>query len=620
MVQKDDYIELVEKAQGGHEGSLDELAQLATDRLRTYVYRQTLDSHLAEDIVQESMIEMFRFLDKLEEADRFWPWLRKIASNKLRHHYQRQQNRRTASTSKVRDEGEQFDVLEGMTEVVSQELRQIIFATMKQLKPRYRNVLVLRCYEEMKYSQIASELDCSEFAARRLFYRAKKSLARQLGRRGLGRGSLLMALVVFGKLTAPSKVAAAQISITAATTNVGVAATVAGVMSSKAVVLSLATAGVLSVGTMVITPGIEKEAYSPTNGLVRSVEVAADAGLTDEASEQCWYYYPSKTANSVMVRLMGSDALGRQYCRQLQNEEANYYFDERKNTVYINNSRMWRQDLAVQQLPTDSLDLSKFISNVQGTEVQIAHIRPKGDGLLVIVERDEGEKPSSLMAHHDNILSEDYFRFDWHKGARIVDNRDQMHKRGWTYFRVEGQINGEEVVGSGRIAFVYAAGAEHSPWLKLQIGDELKIVDDGRGAFVYGEDGSVVARYKGGSFFAGLGKQWKGMHTIDTVRRDGAEKQVWFETKILEDGSKAEVVLSNAQNELVYTIDMHADVVEKIAFGGASEGQLRFTYLQDVEDVGYEFAEPGTGSYRRGQLKELRAFWLLQLAEGRFGK
>ena len=72
----------------------------------------------------------------------------------------------------------------------------------------------------MSYSDIAEVMGCSEFAAQKLFYRAKGSLKKQLIRRGLGRGSLMIALTMYGRLTAPTKAAAASVSVTSATVKV----------------------------------------------------------------------------------------------------------------------------------------------------------------------------------------------------------------------------------------------------------------------------------------------------------------------------------------------------------------------------------------------------------------
>ena len=78
-----DYTELVERARRGDKASLNELAGMARERLRVYVYRLTLNDDLTQEIVQESLFEMCRVLDKLKQTDRFWSWLYGIATNKL---------------------------------------------------------------------------------------------------------------------------------------------------------------------------------------------------------------------------------------------------------------------------------------------------------------------------------------------------------------------------------------------------------------------------------------------------------------------------------------------------------------------------------------------------------
>ena len=82
-----------------------------------------------------------------------------------------------------------------------------------------------------------------------------------------------------------------------------------------------------------------------------------------------------------------------------------------------------------------------------------------------------------------------------------------------------------------------------------------------------------------------------GLHTIDTVRRDAALAKIWFETLLLA-GEKAEVVLTRGETQIVYTIDMELDVIEKIKFSGDKEGEIRFNYIKKIDDINREFAEP----------------------------
>jgi RNA polymerase sigma-70 factor (ECF subfamily) len=613
-----DYIELVRKAQLGDKECLNRLSELARERLRVFVYRFALQDDLTQDIVQESMLEMFKILGKLKRADRFWPWLYGIALNKMHRHYRTERRQRAVSASEMADAGAQKDKQEGLENLIGQELKQIVAMAMRGVKPRHRAVLCMRCYDEMSYSEIAESLGCSEFATRMLFYRAKRALQKQLSRQGFGKGSLLTALVLFGKMTAPSEAAAAQVSVAAATTKVGVLAGLVGTATSKTTVLCLATAGVLSIGTLVATSEPDT-----TTGVYRekptaSSHVTSRMGRAGRINEEYWYFFPEGKDGPMMTRLMRRGPKGRRYyCWRMQDEEANYYINKRKNTVRINNYRLWCRDLSVWRLPTDNAKFREFLSQIEGGSEEIEYVSGDTPGLMLVVSKNKNGS-SCWTTRHYHVLKEEYFRYSWPTGAKVIDDRDAMHKRGWTYFKLDGEMNGEEVSGVGQIPFVYAASKANNPWVRLKVGSRLKIVDNGENACVYDGSGKVVAGYEGGSFFKGLTRPWMGLHTIDTVRRDAAEKQVWFETKYKPRESKAEVVLTPEQGKLVYTIDMEKDVIDKIAFSTSDgrEGELRFSYLQDIDEAGNEFVEPRIKrSYRSKQRASPGMLWLLWLAE-----
>ena len=298
----------------------------------------------------------------------------------------------------------------------------------------------------------------------------------------------------------------------------------------------------------------------------------------------------------------------------------NYNYDAGSNTIYLNNHRMWESDYSVRRLPTDSPALSDFISQVQGRSVVMDYIGSRGKDLLVIERIDYREGSSkSWTTRHYNVLEEDYFQCDWPAGAKTIDNRDAMHKRGWTYFTVEGEIGGKSVNGVGRLPFVYGTSGVRRAWLKLRMG-AYEISGDIKGICVRDSDGKVVKSYSGqkeGGIFAGLPRPWTGLHTIDTVRRDAALKRLWFETSA--GAGKASVVVSCDGVKLEYTIDMTKDVIEEIAFvsdAGEAVGQLRFSYVQavdsmsDIRSVGRVRIDPE--SEESGGI-----LWLVKLAEGK---
>jgi hypothetical protein len=204
----------------------------------------------------------------------------------------------------------------------------------------------------------------------------------------------------------------------------------------------------------------------------------------------------------------------------------------------------------------------------------------------------------------------------------MVDNRDAMHQRGWTYFRIRGAIGGQTVTGNGRIPFVYATCKRYSPWLRIQVGDALTMVDGGAGAIQLDAEGNHVARFPQGSFFQGLGRPWMGLHTVDTVRRDAAEQRAPFETRFLANGRDVEVTVDLDGMTIAYTVDMEADVVKAVDFSkaGAFVGHLEFEYLQDVDSVSNEFAAPADARSSATLKRGTGMAWLSQLVNASLGR
>jgi RNA polymerase sigma factor (sigma-70 family) len=620
MINHEEHAELIKKARLGDKESLDRLAEAARADLREYVFRLTLREDLTEDIVQESILEMFKVFDKLKRADRFWAWLHGIAFNKIRSHYGRQWRHKTTSLSDVTYELTTEESQNALADMVNEELKLIVIKSMRELSPRHRAVLTMRCYKEMAYSDIARLMGCSELGAQALFYRAKKALAKKLSNHGLGKRYLLTALVLFGKLTASTEATAANISVTAASLKVGAAASLAAMITGKTAIISLTAAGVISASTVAITHVSENPEKEPQENSSQTLLNTSEQIQTEKNMDQRWYFFPEGPSGPVMLRFLEFSKTGRQsFCRYLQNEHANY--SSNKTIIYKNNFHMYNPDLSVKRLPTDNRELTDFISSITGKPDNMEYISGKGKGLLVISKRggEHGDKIWRIDRHR-NVLEEEYFQFDWPERVEIIDNRDQMHKRGWTYFNISGHLNGQQISGTGQIPFVYATSKRFSPWFKMQIGNKLTIRDSKAKACVLDGSGQIVATYDGGSFLKGLGRPWMGLHTIDTVRRDAAEYQLNFETKKTLDINKVQVVIKHEQLKLIYIINMDVDVIEKIEFSNKNGelGELQFSYLQNIDNPGIEFNVSEKARSRKSLQNNPDTLWLIKLINNRW--
>ncbi len=231
------HVELIEKARLGDQKSMDSLAQLVEPRLYVYLYRLTLNDDLARDLLQETLLKMIESLKDLKRPERFWHWLFRTALGKVQHHYRDRSKEYTIQMSVLSREyladyvDEDCD--DGLSRAMKEELSETVCMAMTELRLNYRNVLVLRCFEQLSFDDIAEMMGCKELGARVVFCRAKKSLQKLLSRKGFGKEMLITALGLFGLLTAPAKTASATGAITASSLNVGVLAALVAAVASR---------------------------------------------------------------------------------------------------------------------------------------------------------------------------------------------------------------------------------------------------------------------------------------------------------------------------------------------------------------------------------------------------
>ncbi len=657
------YSDLVKQAQLGCQRSMDSLAQLVQGRLYAYIYRLTLNHSLTDDLQQETLLEMVSSLNKLKNPESFWPWLYRTALSKAQHHFRDRQNESKHQQKYIFKEkyltqqaiGTHGNELENL---IDKERTQVILDVIKELKLKHRNLLILRCFDELSYSEISEIVGCSKFNAQIMFYRAKHSLKQKLLKLGFGNAALPMVIGLFGKMTAPSN--SVSSTVPAAVTKVSTAAAVVGAASVH-LWLTIATiffAAVLALGgIMSLRPMDNSVSYIwlPKRSEVKSfhyVEQAWDKtkitnlnlahgrSLSKGAYEQ-WYYFPEGIDGPLFMMMQRWDPSQKtKLCGWLQNGSGNYYYHSGEKKIYLYNGHLPLRDLNTRRLPADTQEFTDFLDQIEGKITGVKYIRDSLTGLLVGAMDNRFYNAQNFKSNisYNNLNEKTFesFRHRWPADTPIIDQRDTMHKRGWTFFRVTGQIGQDNVEGWGRIPFVYNAGIEHPPWLKLNIGNRLIIIDRPSGAYLTTADGKVLAAYPAGAFFKGLSRPWMGMNTIDIVRRDAVERKIRFSTGKLESKTgggdeEARVTMfgqtGQGQPQIIYTINIDKDLVKKIEFqiNDSTENSglayLDFTYLDEVENLGDEFAEPEKINAPKKVYKDnIGLSWLIKLIQGTLGQ
>jgi RNA polymerase sigma-70 factor, ECF subfamily len=127
--------------------------------LINYIYRFLGDYEACADIVQETMIKVYRNKDSYKSIAKFSTWIYTIAGNLARTEYQRRKRRNIFSISSYGDDNETFDIPDesARPDVITDSgiKDEIIQKALLKVSDSYREMVILRDIQELSYEEIA---------------------------------------------------------------------------------------------------------------------------------------------------------------------------------------------------------------------------------------------------------------------------------------------------------------------------------------------------------------------------------------------------------------------------------------------------------------------------------
>lgn len=124
----------------------------------------------AEEILNESFLNVFTKLDQYDETYEFKKWLRKIVVNAAIDYH------RKYKKLDVHPVAEQVDITDGENEGWNKLLYEDVLAHVQQLPPRYRLVFNLYVMEGFKHHEIAEQLNISVGTSKSNYAKARRIL------------------------------------------------------------------------------------------------------------------------------------------------------------------------------------------------------------------------------------------------------------------------------------------------------------------------------------------------------------------------------------------------------------------------------------------------------------
>lgn len=166
MVEREKLVALVQSVQRGDDGAAGELYQTFYQDIYYYIFKTVNDRELAEDLTQDTFMEILETVGKLNEPAAFVTWSRQIAYHRCTAHFRK---RRELLADEDEDGYSVFDTVEEeRTEFIpdaaldQEDLKRTIHDMIAQLPEEQRSALMMRYFDEFSVAQIAQIQGVSE--------------------------------------------------------------------------------------------------------------------------------------------------------------------------------------------------------------------------------------------------------------------------------------------------------------------------------------------------------------------------------------------------------------------------------------------------------------------------
>lgn len=180
--------DLVRRAQDGDSEALEEVLALHQNMIyRTSLRLMAGNEEEAGELAQQVLISAFRHIGKFRSESRFSTWLYRITTNLAKNRYvvQNRERARFSSLDAPAFPGEEDDApardwadgaISADRTAAGREMIAIVHERLEGLEPEWREIIVLRFFEELSYEEIAETLGLPLGTVKSRINRARRAL------------------------------------------------------------------------------------------------------------------------------------------------------------------------------------------------------------------------------------------------------------------------------------------------------------------------------------------------------------------------------------------------------------------------------------------------------------
>jgi len=176
-----------------HQGDLRDFQRIVEEnhqRVYNVIFRMIEDREEAEDLTQDTFVNAYRAFDRFRHESQIYTWLYRIAVNLTKNRLDRRSRRRMTDGPSLDApvEVDEDDVSRQVEDwrlapdraAENNELERVLAQQVTRLRAEYKEVVILRDYEDLSYEEIAKVVGCSVQAVKSRLFRARSVLRKAL--------------------------------------------------------------------------------------------------------------------------------------------------------------------------------------------------------------------------------------------------------------------------------------------------------------------------------------------------------------------------------------------------------------------------------------------------------
>ncbi len=183
--------ELIARIKGGDMSAFNVLTKTWYEKILSFLYRVLGRIDEAEDVCQDTFVTAYSKLYQLNAADKFSTWLYRIANNLATDHLRARKSLFTQNEKWDQDDIDQAidppdsDFVDMESRIDGDALHAIFERTMRLIPDEQRVVVVMKVYNNLKFSEIAEILNMPVNTVKTRMYSGLRAMKEALNKNRL---------------------------------------------------------------------------------------------------------------------------------------------------------------------------------------------------------------------------------------------------------------------------------------------------------------------------------------------------------------------------------------------------------------------------------------------------